>query len=407
MGSLIGLGLISILDTNKLLGKSTRNNLGDDLQCIDSSCSTINKCTAWFTKHIATVHNSKNKVISTVTAFSLSKDLLSSSSLSGSSGQQSVFPLADDFAMNIDPKPLSVQKTIPPLSLQSHPYHHPAHSIATKSLNMATPQRLSVKSINDFSKLGLQIIDLDFLGIHPPPALLICIDCQHGITPKKALNHIKMHNITIANQDKLSFASTIETSMCVGYKPNLAFPSKLSPPIPGLKVNKGWSCTLCNYCSTNEGTFRQHFSKFHSDKVGSHASYTKIVHAQQYFQHMPSFEVTPTLANLETGNLYELYLKQFTPTLTTNHLLPPAISTNEVTPLLRVTQWHEHLKDFIDTCPKVQCIMSLVKLPTSNNGDQDLGKPLDILIEKYLKSIRVLANTSSIGVRCLLMECPR
>lgn len=133
----------------------------------------------------------------------------------------------------------------------------------------------------------------------------------------------------------------------------------------------------------------------------------KSIYVQQYFKHSLSFEVTPTLANLDKGNLYELYLKQFTPTLSSTHIFPPPTSVNEVPPLLKITQWHEHLQTFIDTCSKVQFLMSLVKIPTSNHGDPDLGKPLGTLVEQYLKNIQVQANSASIGLKCLLMECPR
>ncbi len=52
-------------------------------------------------------------------------------------------------------------------------------------------------------------------------------------------------------------------------------------------------------------------------------------------------------------------------------------------------------------------MMSLVKLPTANNGDQNLGKPLAILVEKYLKDIRQQANSASFALKYLLIECPR
>ena len=292
-------------------------------------------------------------------------------------------------------------------SSRNHPYHHPTHFAAKTSSTSKAQQHTLVNSTDNLLQLGLQIVNLTYLDIHPPPALLVCLDCQHGITPKTALEHIKTHNIVIASQDKLSLIEIIETIGCINNKHNFPFPSKLSPPILHLKVSQGWGCCLCNYCSTSSDSFKVHFSKTHPDKIGSHASQMRSIHVQQFFQHSQCFEVTPALANLEQGNSYELYLKQYAPTLTTIHLFPPPNSVNEVSPLLRITQWHEHLKDFIDTHSKVQSMLTLVHLPTLSKGNQDLGKPLELLLDQYLKKIRLQANSASIGLKCLLMECPR
>lgn len=390
------------------MGIATRETPSADLKCIYSDCSTTNKSAVWFIQHIVTTHNSGKQVTSEFIQFPLAVAISS-----GSSRQQQISStgqsLANDEAMDIDSH-LSTSESIGSSGVtssatRSHPYNHTPHSIKKSLSNLGTLQNLSVKSFSDLSTLGLQLINLDFLELNPVPALLVCIECKHGITSKSALDHIKSHNIKIVHQDKSTFAKIIEAS--IDYKHDLPYPPAHSPPIRGLKVSQGWGCTLCNYCSTSSGSFKTHFSKFHPDKTGSHASQMKSIYTQQYFQHSCCFEVNPLLANLEIGNSYELYLKQYTPTLTTSHLLPAAASANEVPPLLKVTQWHEHLKDYINTRSKVQFMMSLVKLPTANNGDQNLGKPLAILVEKYLKDIRQQANSASFALKYLLIECPR
>ncbi len=327
-------------------------------------------------------------------------------------------PTSIEYSMDIENSPnvtveksMDLSKDISQVQIRNHPYNYPSHSSSTTSLPTTSSliglKKFSFKSINDLAQVGLQIINLDFLDISPPPGLLVCMDCKYGIPPKSALEHIKTHHITISSQDKACFANTIETELCVDSKQKLAFPPKLSPPLAGLKVSKGWGCKLCSYCSITSGTFRTHFMDNHLNKLGSQASQMQEINVQQYFQRTPCFEITPSLAHLEKNNLYKLYLQDFSPTLTTSHLLPPPTSVNEVSPLLRMMQWHEHLKDFIGTKVKVEAMKSLFKLPTANHGNQILGKPLGFLINKYLKNIRTQANAATLGIKCLLMECPR
>ena len=79
----------------------------------------------------------------------------------------------------------------------------------------------------------------------------------------------------------------------------------------------------------------------------------------------------------------------------------------EVPPLLKVTQWHVHLKDFTEDCDRVRKLLELTRLPTSRQGECWLGSPLCATIEGYMKDVHVKANMASLGIKCLLKECPR
>ncbi|KJA17084.1 hypothetical protein HYPSUDRAFT_146917, partial [Hypholoma sublateritium FD-334 SS-4] len=259
----------------------------------------------------------------------------------------------------------------------------------------------------NLEKFGLKIVALNMLGIQPSPHLLICVDCGCGVPPKSTFDHLKFHNIGITFEDKSKLGEVLVDFKCVDHKAILPIPQPLSGPIQHLKVFNAWKCALCNFCSASPGSFKPHFASLHSTKLGSHASNMVSISAQQYFRNAYCFQVTPSLAGLKHGNPYQLYLKNFKPTLTTIDFFPPPTSVNEINPFLRLTQWHEHLKDFIDTRPKVEALLSLLKLPTSIQGNPALGKPLQYLIDNYLQTIRIQANSTTLGVRCLLMECPR
>ena len=342
-----------ILDTDTLLGTLTRSDPNDVLACFFPDCLVKHKSSAFFAKHMAK-HNNDEKVKLTSTKF-------------------------------------PITMTRPP-----SPQHDMVMDVDTVE---ATPL--------DLAKFGLQIVSLDMLNMQPAPNLLVCLDCGCGLPPKSTFEHLKFHNIAIQYEEKSTLGEIIADMQCVDHKTTLPIPEKLAGPIPHLKVFDAWKCALCNFCSASSGSFKPHFARLHSTKLGTHAANTLAISAQQYFRNAYCFQVTPSLAGLKSGNPYELYLKKFKPTLTTIDLFPAPASVNEIAPLLRLTQWHEHLKDFIDTRAKVEELLALFKLPTSVQGNPTLGQPLQGLIDDYLRIIRNQANSTTIGVKCLLMECPR
>jgi hypothetical protein len=105
--------------------------------------------------------------------------------------------------------------------------------------------------------------------------------------------------------------------------------------------------------------------------------------------------------------LFTKYLEQCAPEIDGLRILNPPLNPNEVPPLLKVTQWHEHLKDYTKDRNQVQKLLELMKLPTSRRGEGWMGSPLRATITGYMKGIRDKAHNASLGIRCLLMECPR
>lgn len=346
-------------------------------------------------------HNGDQKVKITSTKFPLSMTI-PHHSLHSPSPHSFTEELHNDAHMDIDLPPMVVPE-LP--TIQDQVLVQSSSSNSNKPIN-ATSTSNNHHTVN-LEKFGLKIVALNMLGIQPSPHLLICVDCGCGVPPKSTFDHLKFHNIGITFEDKSKLGEVLVDFKCVDHKAILPIPQPLSGPIQHLKVFNAWKCALCNFCSASPGSFKPHFASLHSTKLGSHASNMVSISAQQYFRNAYCFQVTPSLAGLKHGNPYQLYLKNFKPTLTTIDFFPPPTSVNEINPFLRLTQWHEHLKDFIDTRPKVEALLSLLKLPTSIQGNPALGKPLQYLIDNYLQTIRIQANSTTLGVRCLLMECPR
>jgi hypothetical protein len=117
--------------------------------------------------------------------------------------------------------------------------------------------------------------------------------------------------------------------------------------------------------------------------------------------------VTPSLHGLSEDDLFTVYLRQCAPEIEALCILNPPISPNEVPPLLKVMQWHEHLKDYTTDRDTVRKLLELTTLPTSKAGETWMDLPLRATIEAYMKDVQVKANNASLGIKCLLKECPR
>ena len=116
----------------------------------------------------------------------------------------------------------------------------------------------------------------------------------------------------------------------------------------------------------------------------------------------------PVLSGMSQDNLFTVYLKQHVPLIDSLHLLNPPLDHNEVPPLLKVTQWREHLAPHIDRDKnKVRLLLELTQPSTSPQDENSwLGEPLRRTIEAYMKDAAHKGNTSTVGLRRLLMECP-
>jgi hypothetical protein len=258
------------------------------------------------------------------------------------------------------------------------------------------------------AKASFSIVSLSYLQTTPPPRLLVCTKCQHGIISTSLITHLKSHNINLLPADRQNLQTITNNSTFLDDSIEIASPNPPCPPIKGIKVQDGFACNLCNYCCIAVQTIRNHFSDKHKDVLGSTKANSRPAQVQAFFARRPKFfAVTPSLRGLNKDNLFTKYLEQCAPEIEALTILNPPLNANEVPPLLKVTQWHEHLKDYTNTRVQVQKLLELIKLPTSKKGEGWMGFPLRATINGYMKDIRDKAHNASLGIRCLLKECPR
>jgi Orsellinic acid/F9775 biosynthesis cluster protein D len=258
------------------------------------------------------------------------------------------------------------------------------------------------------AKGSFAIVPLPHLHTTPPTRLLVCTKCRHGILPSSLISHSKEHCIKLLPVEKKNLQRIMDNSSYLGDSIEVESPQPPCPPIEGIQIQDGFACDLCSYCCITVRTMQSHFSNNHKTAVGFAKANSKPAELQALFARRPKyFAVAPGLRGLNDDDLFTIYLKQCAPELDALRILNPPLSTNEIPPLLKVTQWHEHLKDYTTDRDSVRKLLGLLKLPTSKKGEICLGSPLRKTIEGYLRNVRVKAHNASLGIKCLLKECPR
>jgi hypothetical protein len=258
------------------------------------------------------------------------------------------------------------------------------------------------------AKGSLAIISLHQLSTFPPIKIIACTKCLHGILPSSALSHASEHKINLSKVEKQNINDIIKSRCFAMYTNDVALPPYPGPPIEGIKVQNGFICKLCNFCCPSDQTMVTHFGSMHKGIPGHSKAHSEPASIQAYFAQRPKyFKVVPILHGLNEDDLFSVYLQQCAPPIEALRVLNPPLDPNEVPPLLKVTQWHEHLGLYTTDREKIRKLLELTTLPTSNRGEAWMGSALRATIEGYMKDVRGMANNASIGIKCLLKECPR
>ncbi|KIM38957.1 hypothetical protein M413DRAFT_75527, partial [Hebeloma cylindrosporum] len=255
-------------------------------------------------------------------------------------------------------------------------------------------------------KASLIIIELSYLETLPNIQLLVCTKCEYALFPHSAVIHSSTHGIILSKKDKPSLQSIIDNRNFAKKSEDVPSPTYPCAPIDGLKQSNGFACILCTYCCVTEKTMSTHISINHKGSNAKDKS-KSIIDQALFGQHPKYFAVVPSLVGSKKNNLFAIYLQQYAPYIDSLQLHNPPLDANEVPPLLKIMQWHEHLKPYTGDRMKVQQLMELTSLPTSSRGESWMGEPLRLTIEGYIKDASHKGNNSPLGIKCLLMECPR
>ena len=260
-----------------------------------------------------------------------------------------------------------------------------------------------------FSQAGYKIINLAYLHTLPPRRLITCTGCLIGITPKSALSHFhQKHQIKLTKVQNKKLKEVLESHHFESDSNSIDPPKVPCPPIEGLEVSDGLACDFCTYCCKAQRSMSNHSSAVHRDIQGASKDSCHKVRVQAFFTQRPKFfEVNPSLHGLKEDDLFSVYMRTYAPKIEKSRDLNPPQSVNEIPPLLKVMQWHEHLATYTTDQTKVKELLEIWTIPTHTQGEAWMGNRLRLTIEGYMKDIRKKAIDTPIGIKQLLMVCPR
>ncbi|KIJ28758.1 hypothetical protein M422DRAFT_269971 [Sphaerobolus stellatus SS14] len=193
----------------------------------------------------------------------------------------------------------------------------------TPSIPLYLPHLVSNHILNRY---GLRIL--------MPFKCIICLICEHTLTPSGLTEHLKTeHEEMSVLPSDFSKLNTlwVEYDVIKDFRDVAPITSK-QPALPGLKIIPGYSCRHCTYCTPTIRTMKNHWykqhpqdhTKFSEEYVLRPANIQMIsTSIQRYFEVVP-----PPIAPL--GDPWEMYLEQYTSKIPIEPSinLPPTLNEN-------------------------------------------------------------------------------
>ena len=196
-----------------------------------------------------------------------------------------------------------------------------------------------------------------------------------GTPPASVLEHCKRHGIVLTGSTKRSLQKILDEGHFEAQSKDVASPKCHSAPFDGLMIQNGFRCNICSYCGTSLQTMSNHHSSNHKGARGSSKENSSDAEVQAFFSKHPKyFAVVSSLHGLEENDLFAVYLKNEVPKIESLKHSNPPLSVNEVLPLLKLMQWHEHLAPYIGDRKTAQQLLEIWLLPTSKDPKLWLGK---------------------------------
>lgn len=244
------------------------------------------------------------------------------------------------------------------------------------------------------------------LRIHAYLQVVICIGCETCRLPSAIVGHIKRHGIIVDKLDAAELQVLLD-AYGVHQHNKVLPPAPGGPPIPGIKIYEhGLCCTRCTSCFLTRGSVIHHWSVDHPGaKVKTEGKYQNGA-VQTLFNPIPIryFQVDTLQAKYPSGSLFDIFMREELPKVQSERIAPP-IREQEVPILLQMTEWHLHVADWAQDRQKCQTLCDLVILPRGLHN-KGIGRLNEVVFD-YMVTIRNAAQKTPLGIRCLLMECPR
>nr|GAT45866.1 predicted protein [Mycena chlorophos] len=251
---------------------------------------------------------------------------------------------------------------------------------------------------------------------HPALRVLLCTDCPACVIYTHAVAHAQSkHGFRASKDARKTLQDDIDatfSSLCVSRPADVVDPSPASPPIPLLPVLDGWHCPTCGFASHKERTLDNHcYKPDHKLRMGKKDSSPafcvvrcKVQTLHPEYHHY--FVVQPALASLAPGHPFVRFQAIHAHDFVKPDALFGAPVGNDVTPLHKITNWHEHLRPYLAHQSTLVDLQSLTDTAHLLKKASRLSV-LPAVCLRYQILVSQLVTVADFPALCLLMDWPR
>ncbi len=245
--------------------------------------------------------------------------------------------------------------------------------------------------------------------------VIICRLCETAYLPQDLAKHVYHHNkisLTIeaiqAIIQPLVFRFTLHQDL------NVSAPAN-KMPVEGLKIQDGFLCSHCSHVTSSWGSLQHHWSFKHKalgiSLLKDHVQHTSV---QSFFSSssikansVSWFPVDITLAIKSSASAFDVFMQVHYPAIcAAQAVVATPENERDVPPLLKVMEWHIHLKDFYNNSQARALLLDLFSLPVklqqaTSTLDKTLAQ-LRPLVDQYLLHVGGLShNIQRLVLKCL------
>ena len=244
-------------------------------------------------------------------------------------------------------------------SLTPKESHRPASNvISSKPQTRNDSASPSISFI--LSKINLQVSSIPSRLGGLPHRLMVCTTCGMGLNPDNAVQHATSkdrfhygHGITIPLRERTLVRQWIAMASDLHSPQNPPpVPDAHSPPVPGLKIFKGYKCPTCGECKESEEMMKRHSSSTgHRRPQVASVQFFFSTREKKYFVVQPGRQRVNQLEQKTRDrmekdvDMYVLYAKSFG--LDIEEKVPFYRDDKEMPQLLQITRWFDHVWPYL------------------------------------------------------------
>ncbi|KAF9521890.1 hypothetical protein CPB83DRAFT_865131 [Crepidotus variabilis] len=353
-------------------------------------------------------------------ATSATSSRVGSRAVSRQSSRPSTPPLTAPSTLSTSFQPSSTYTSAPPPPLRDDPMAVDAVLSPSPSVPQVFIPKTGTEATLATAGFHKIVVPEEIFGqVSVPFQLLACVHCQRGVRPNNVTKHAIKHGSKFGRKAATELilwgnnqaARKLEGWM-YGNAP-IHNPQETKAQIPILEVKAGFCCGApADVCSSSRvfysiATLKEHTRISHPDTApDTEWTAIKTLYQTLFTGRPVLFAVQPT-PELTSSHPYSKYLRQYGRTVDSTKASDVSLSTGESTPLLAETGWDIHLKGPLSGGRKaLRRLLNLTNLPTSTTGIQWLGKPLEVLVARYMAVTKAQGKSLNMRTRRLLVRYP-